>query len=185
MTSIVRQKPPVRPAGLERCDQGSVARWRHHSFRFPPYQYKSQYLIWQEDAQRFRFLNSQERELLMGFGRDHTSVCFSASFSKSHKQSFEDERMSLIGDSFACPSFMLLAAASGFPFTRVFDVQQMQQRLGLPPGYSAHISVAWPLGSSEHLHGMGHTSAPKTSTFFWLKGRVTQARMCASPRVSS
>lgn len=85
----------------------------------------------------------------MGFGKGHTQVCFAASLAKQNTQAFEDERLSLLGDSFACSSFMILAAAAGYPFTRQFSISQMQQRLGLPPGYSSHISMSWPMGGLQ------------------------------------
>eukprot|EP00438_Fugacium_kawagutii_P030575 Skav232830 [mRNA] locus=scaffold2600:52216:56365:+ [translate_table: standard] len=143
MKAIPRVKPPEQPAGIHRCDQR-----RSDNFKFPPYQYKSQYLLVNEDGQG-RLLDCQEREQLMGFGKDHTSVCFSASRSKMQKVSFENERLSLIGDSFCCYSFMVFAAFAGYPWSNSFSLDEMNQRTGLSPGASSHVSVRCPLGTKE------------------------------------
>lgn len=106
MKSIVRERPPPRPAGVERCCPETLARWASHSYRFPPYQYKQCYLIWCDKKGQYRLLLPEEREALMGMGRHHTAACFSASKAKQLPQQFLDCRLSLIGDSFACSSFM-------------------------------------------------------------------------------
>ena len=58
----------------------------------------------------------------MGLGTDRTAVCWSASKAKGDPSGYEDERLSLIGDSFACPSFMIIAAVS-----EGFDCQDKKQ----------------------------------------------------------
>ena len=45
MKAIARLRPPPNPAGLRRCDESTVGRWRSDDFRFPPYQYSYEYLI--------------------------------------------------------------------------------------------------------------------------------------------
>ena len=45
MKAIRRSKPPPKPAGLERCDSGNRWRWVQDEYRFPPYQYKLQFLL--------------------------------------------------------------------------------------------------------------------------------------------
>ena len=149
MKSIRRIKPPPRPAGLERCSEEAKLRWAAHEFRFPPYQYKEQYLIYDEKKERYRLLSVLERERLMGLGAHHTSVCWSASKAKQDVRGFEDERLSLIGDSFACSSFMVVAAAAVFPWSRTFDISQMNQRLGLPPGASSRLCCPCPLNTTQ------------------------------------
>lgn len=83
MKSIPRNAAPQRPAGIERCSSSTLARWRSHDFRFPPYQYKEIFLIWSDRISQHRLLLPEEREALMGLGRDHTAVCFSASKAKT------------------------------------------------------------------------------------------------------
>eukprot|EP00438_Fugacium_kawagutii_P033546 Skav210145 [mRNA] locus=scaffold268:110196:114229:+ [translate_table: standard] len=72
MKSIPRAQPPPAPAGVHRCDQSTLERWESDSFRFPPYQYKEGYLIWDDNLESFRLLSPKEREKLMGFGPSHT-----------------------------------------------------------------------------------------------------------------
>ena len=38
--------PPPKPAGLDRTPADARGRWAADEFRYPPYQYKSQYVIW-------------------------------------------------------------------------------------------------------------------------------------------
>ena len=52
MKSIPRNQPPPQPAGLSRCDEATVQRWQSDWYRYPPYQYKPQYLIW-DGSKRF------------------------------------------------------------------------------------------------------------------------------------
>jgi hypothetical protein len=37
---IARERPPPRPAGLERCTPETIKRWEADEMRFPPYQYQ-------------------------------------------------------------------------------------------------------------------------------------------------
>eukprot|EP00438_Fugacium_kawagutii_P009174 Skav206215 [mRNA] locus=scaffold1844:512197:519913:- [translate_table: standard] len=110
MKSIRRSQPPEKPAGLERCDRQTVERWESEDYKFPPYQFKSQYLIWDTELGSHRLLDVEERELLMGLGLGHTKHCLSGSAIKQSQQRYEDERLSLVGDSFSCWSFAIVAA---------------------------------------------------------------------------
>ena len=148
MKAIVRTHPPPVPAGLDRTPMMARTRWEQDGYKFPPYQYKDCYLIWDSRLQRCRLLNSLERERLMGFGDHHTSLAFSASKAKANKSAWENERCSLIGDSFSIYSFMVIAAYAAAPWTRKIDVQQMSQRMGLPAGMQLRFEVKWPLGCS-------------------------------------
>ena len=147
MKAIRRERPPPKPAGISRTDARCRARWEAEDFRFPPYQYKSDYLLWDEKLQRCRLLNANEREILMGYGAGHTTVAWSASQAKQNPQGFEDERCSLIGDSFAIQSFMIFAAFAGYKWSRQFDMAQMNHRVGLPPGVSVWQTL------EDHLPG--------------------------------
>ena len=157
MKSIPRDRPPPRPAGIERCSEGAIQRWRSHGFRFPPYQYKECYLLGPGNSSALRLLSITERERLMGLGTNHTEVCWSASKAKQNKQGYLDERLSLVGDSFACPSFMLVAAAAVFPWLEELDVRKLNQRLGLPPGASSNVAVKCPL-NTELSYGQFETA---------------------------
>eukprot|EP00438_Fugacium_kawagutii_P001864 Skav216327 [mRNA] locus=scaffold3350:102288:105260:+ [translate_table: standard] len=146
MKSIPRRRPPDRPAGYERCDRMTLHRWESDSYRFPPYQYKWPYLIWDPTIDSYRLLSIQERERLMGLGDNITMYCWSASRAKQDKAGYKDERLSLVGDSFACPSFMVIAAFLVAPWLGTPVVKRMNRRLGMPPGLSLSIEVEWPLG---------------------------------------
>ena len=73
MKSIKRDRPPPVPAGLLRTPPDAQNRWSDDEFRFPPYQYKEQFLV--SDGSLLRCVNSGEREILMCFGPQHTRFC--------------------------------------------------------------------------------------------------------------
>ena len=67
MKAIVRTRPPPSPAGLAKTDKATRERWASDDFRYPPYQYKKEFLI--TNPQRngsWRLLSAAERELLFG-----------------------------------------------------------------------------------------------------------------------
>ena len=70
----------------------------------------------------------------MGYGAGHTALALSASVAKQQPVYFEDERCSLVGDSFCICSFMAFAAFAAYPWTKVFPFVKMSNRLGLAPG---------------------------------------------------
>lgn len=144
MKSIRRYRPPPAPAGLSRCDEGTISRWRSDEFRFPPYQYSLKYLLRNKEG-LLRYLDAQERELLLGLGLDATKFCASASTSKSHPVDFWDKRLSLLGDTFAMLSFGWLAGQLVDKWTPPCSPQQLINRFGLAPGASLHPQFEAPL----------------------------------------
>ena len=144
MKSIRRQTPPPQPAGLHRTDEETRKRWRLHEFRYPPYQYKPQFLL-HHPRQSPRLLDSSERELLLGFGAQHTSTCMSASDMKKSKTAYEDVRCSLCGDSFSILSFAIMASAMCTAFVPRMSPDRIIKRLGLAPGHTVHPDVEVPM----------------------------------------
>ena len=43
--AIPRAKPPYRPAGIEHCDDATLARYRAAQYIYPPYQFLPQHLV--------------------------------------------------------------------------------------------------------------------------------------------
>ena len=89
-------------------------------------------------------MDSSERELLLGYGFEHTKPCFSASKIKQSKQQFEDERLSLIGDAFSLFSFVIPAAALTFKFFPRTSYGHMCERMGMAPGFAAPLRCKIP-----------------------------------------
>ena len=148
MKAIRRERPPPCPAGISRTPELARRRWETEDYRFPPYQYKDCYMLFDHRVGSCRLLNSLERERLMGYGSFHTYLAMSASEAKTHKQGLEDLRCSLIGDSFSIFSFMVIAAYAAAPWTGQVPIAQMNRRVGMPPGFSMHIDFTWPLGQT-------------------------------------
>jgi hypothetical protein len=144
MKSIKRRQPPPRPAGLERCDSDTVARWTADSFRFPPYHYQDRFIFWTGD--HWRLCNPGEKEILSGYGAGHTSLCMSASTIKNNVEKYHDEMLSLLGDSFSIFSFIIPAYCMARDFLPTLQYQQLVDRMGLAPGYCAPIAFKAPLG---------------------------------------
>ena len=137
MKCIPRDKPPPKPAGLNRCDPATIQRWREDQFRYPPYQYSRQFLITSES--QWRLLSTEEKELLLGYGYGHTTLAWAASKIKQQPQKFDDCRRSYLGDSFSIYSFVIVAAVLCRRFTPRLSYSHLARRLGMAPGFRAHI----------------------------------------------
>ena len=135
MKSIPRKAPPPKPAGLLRCDDETRARWQADDFRFPPCQYSDSFLVWK--AQKWRLISASERELLLGYGFDHTILCMATSEAKQGAQNFEDVRKTLLGDSFSIYSFVIPCAALCKRFIPLIHYKHLGLRMGLAPGFRA------------------------------------------------
>ena len=143
MRSIPRQAPPPKPAGLEKCSETTVQRWREDSFRYPPYQYQSQYLLCSDAS--WRLLNANEKELLLCYGWQHTKTAWSASRIKQNKVGYSDVRNSLLGDSFSIFSFVILAVVCSKRFLPTIPYVVLAGRMGLAPGFRAALRCSAPL----------------------------------------
>lgn len=144
MKNIKRQVPPPQPAGLARTSYECQERWRKDQYRYPPYQYKDQFLLHQSGSAP-RLLDASEREILLGFGPGHTSACMSASEAKKNYQHYEDQRCSQCGDSFSILSFAVMASAMAASMIPRMTPEQILLRLGLAPGFSAHPDCRVPM----------------------------------------
>ena len=144
MRAIRRTRPPPKPAGLERASQDAIWRWEADEFRFPPYQYADQFVIWVEN--RWRLVDASERELLHGLGFGHTSLCWNAGKIKGDPRGFEDVRKSLIGDGFNCFSFAYVAALVTWKFHTIGDYSLLWDRMGMAPGFCCPVNIKCTLG---------------------------------------
>ena len=137
LKSIPRQQPPPRPAGLEKADAETKDRWRQDSYRYPPYQYARKFLI--TSSSTWRLLNATEKELLMGYGYNHTKTAWSASKIKQNPVAFSDTRHKLLGDAFSIYSFVIMAVICAQKFLPVISYQRLVLRMGMAPGFRGHL----------------------------------------------
>lgn len=149
MRAIPRDKPPERPVGVHRCTADELMRWRQDQFRFPPYQYKDAYMIEDTISGSLRYLVATEREQLLGYGWGHTLPAMSASAAKSTKRGYEDERLSLLGDSFPVNTFWYFSAQACQQWVPLQTAQHYRDRLGLWPGACTHIQRLTPIGTTR------------------------------------
>ena len=144
MKSIKRTSLPPVPAGYRRATPEMIRRWTEDSFRFPPYQYAEKFLL-THPSQPARLLDSSERELLLGFGTQHTATCMSASNMKKSFEKYEDARKTLCGDSFSILSFAVMGSVMCADLLPRMPPARIVQRLGLAPGASLHPQALEPL----------------------------------------
>eukprot|EP00438_Fugacium_kawagutii_P027734 Skav224787 [mRNA] locus=scaffold764:4437:22368:+ [translate_table: standard] len=104
---IVRQRPPIDPAGLKSSSQEARLRRRDDQFWYPPYTYEEKYLI-QSPSGILQKLPAQSREALMGFRRGHTLKLDREMFEKSTLDDAEDICQAVIGNSFHTTTVALL-----------------------------------------------------------------------------
>lgn len=143
MKAIKRARPPPAPAGISRTPNDALERWASDDFRYPPYQYKSQYVLW--SAKGWRLLEASERELLHGYGWGHTELALSASDIKKNFQEYEDSRCSLVGDSFSMHSFVLFSWGSCAHALPGMTYKHLCNRMGMAPGFCAPPDLECPL----------------------------------------
>lgn len=144
MKCIVRNRPPLKPAGIQKCSEEALQRYRADQFRYPPYQYQDQYIFYTSSG-TWRTVGAEEKELLMGFGWKHTHLCMNASEIKSSYQQYDDLRHSLLGDSFNIFSFVIPCAALCKDFLPALTYRHITLRMGLAPGYRNSVRLACPL----------------------------------------
>jgi hypothetical protein len=104
--SIPRKKPPPRPAGLSRCPEETVEKWRSHNMRYPPYTYLPEYLV--TSQKQSRVVNSEEREALSFFPKGYTLAVKSKKLSSW--AAVEDERCCLVGNGFHAGAVAVLVS---------------------------------------------------------------------------
>ena len=160
LKSIPRESPPPRPAGLNKCDAATKSRWQNDCFRYPPYQYQSKFLF--TTPTTWRLVNAEEKELLLGYGFKHTCLAWPTSKIKQNRIGFSDARHKYLGDAFSVFSFVILAAACCRNFLPHLTYKQLASRMGLAPGFRAHIRCVCPLVRSlsygSNFEKMGYFS---------------------------
>eukprot|EP00435_Cladocopium_sp_Y103_P061038 s161_g22.t1 len=152
MKAIRRRQPPPQPAGIHRCEADALARWRSDGFKFPPYQYRRQYLVVNAEGD-LRYPSASERERLLGFGDDHTKYAMSASSIKENEEGYMDKRLSLLGDSFSMLSFGWVISQLCALWVRPLSPQEILDRMGLAAGATLQQDYAAPIGHGLRYGG--------------------------------
>ena len=161
MKAIRRRQPPPTPAGISRCDSDTLARWVSDEYRFPPYQYRLENLV-RNASGDVRYLSAAERELLLGFGKDHTLFAVAANEVKGNETEFEDKRLSLCGDSFSMLSFGWIISQLCRKWVTPRSPQQLVDRFGLASGCGLAADVPAPLAQRPRYGGL--TSSLQSSS---------------------
>lgn len=149
MRAIRRLQPPERPIGIHRCSHEVLSRWEKDEFRFPPYHYRDCYMVEHIETGALRYINADEQEVLLGYGPHHTVPALSASAAKQAGHGYEDERLSLLGDSFPANSFWVFPAFACEKWVGLREVERYRNRLGMWPGACVAIDFVCPIGGSS------------------------------------
>ena len=103
-----RTGPPAIPASIESCDAETLERWEKDAWRFPPYHYRREAGLVSKKGHHWRYASVRERELLMGFREGHTACCWNTGDAKANPRQYENQRLSLLGESFHCGTMAYL-----------------------------------------------------------------------------
>ena len=95
-TARPRYTPGRRPAGIQQCSAEVLQDWASDLHRYPPYQYLHKFRV-QDKHGNTRLLTCEEKEVLMGFPKGYTVQCCPKQ--EQRTQAWQDERMTLIGNS--------------------------------------------------------------------------------------
>ena len=143
MRAVPKDSPPAYPAGLRRADHDCRSRWAAAEYIFPPYQFRSEFLVWRGSS--WRLINSEERGLLMGYGFGHCELAWAASKIKENKKGFELEKCSLIGDAFSVHSFIVIGVALCQAWLPRVHYHHLAARMGMAPGFRAPFRFQAPI----------------------------------------
>ena len=88
---------------------------------------------------------ASEKEILMGYGAGHTTLCMAASKIKQSPVGYEDCRQSLLGDAFAIPSFIIICAGLCRGLVNFPTYSDLCKRMGSAPGFCLPFSLRAPL----------------------------------------
>ena len=125
-----------RPAGLKSCQEHERQRWKDHSHRFPPYQYKDENGLWNRKGD-FRLPSVEEREAIMGFPIGYTKQCMAKGRHGSSQH--QDCRLSLLGNSWSIPvvAWLLSKLFSWLGLMKPLTLQEIVKELC--PGSAGHL----------------------------------------------
>lgn len=180
MKAIKRVKPPYKPAGIDRCSWDTLDRYQQMNSVFL---LNSEEFIFYSPHGLWCTVSVEEKELLLGYGWKHTAVCMNASTIKSSKQRCNDERHSLLGDSFSMYSFVIPGVALCQRFQPRIKYRMLANRMGLAPGFRCSIRRSIPL---QRNPANGFEQVPPTIGKFLtligccLLGRTTLGLIFAS-----
>jgi hypothetical protein len=99
-TSRPTPSPGRKPAGIMQCTAEELERWAKDLHRFPPYQYRKQHCLVNQQNM-LRIPDVGEREAMLGFPLNYTMSC--ASKSQRKAPGYNDQRLSLLGNTWSVP----------------------------------------------------------------------------------
>ena len=102
-----QKAPRSRPHGLDRCLPHELERWQRYHWAASPYQFVDANCLQGPDG-ILRMATARERELVMGFERDHTLPALKSGEAKAEPTRELGVRLSMVGNSWAVPSTAFL-----------------------------------------------------------------------------
>ena len=137
--------PRPWPAGLARCDESTLQRWRADRHRFPPYQYRPAALLYHPDRPEGRIPDVQERERLLGFPVDYSFTCLPKNEIKANPLRHEDVRMTLLGNSWSVPvvAYFFLQLLKPLRLCRLSSLRDVLLTLFTEEPISGEALLSW------------------------------------------
>ena len=185
-TSQPSTQPRSQPAGIHKCDEETLNRWRSDRFRFPPYQYKPQHLVWRPKGGG-RVPSIAERERALGFPIGYTAHTGPKEQIKSQPQQHEDKRLSLLGNtwSVAVVAFLMLQLLRPLKLCLLVSLREVLETLyGDKPVFSESLLSWHGLGSPKVSHDseMPRRLVRKLMTLLSGKGSDIMLQLGGEPR---
>ena len=106
-TSQPSAKPRWRPAGIDSCTPHNLELWAADNHRFPPYQYKRENGV-HHLKKGWRLPSVDEREVILGFPLEYTSLCMAKHGRKAKRGDWENKRLTMLGNTWSVPVVALL-----------------------------------------------------------------------------
>ena len=156
MRAIPKGKPTYMPAGINAATPAARRRWREHAWRYPPYQYRTEYMMRsKKQPQSLRPVSATEREALMYLGRGATQFALNPVEIKRQPQLLEDTRCSLVGNSLNAGIVALLLAPPMVMRGLLKEAptpQNIVDRMGLRPAEVAVVGQSYQLPRAVGPH---------------------------------
>ncbi|CAE7391853.1 Tnks2, partial [Symbiodinium sp. CCMP2592] len=182
--ALPSKAPREKPAGIARCDNATLERWKADRYRFPPYQYLPEKLIW-HPAKGSRLPSADERERCLGFPCGYTLNVLAKTEAKSNPTLVDDLRMTALGNAWSVVvvAFLLLQLLRPHKLCLVQSLHQLVLTLfGDRPMFSNSLLAWHQLGMSRNEEGSNERSrlVPKLITLLSGKGNDILIQMGAT-----
>ena len=163
-------QPGRKPAaGLSRCDEATLSRWKEDQRRFPPYQYREENCLTNRKG-ALRMASVTEREVTLEFPAGYTRNCAPKNEQKGF--AYECLRHTLLGNSWSVPVVMCLLYDLFKPLGLISDIRA-QGSGHAPAAYSRKgrtFAACFDAAAFGALNSEGQRLVSRLSSVVSIKG---------------